>query len=197
MGLLASVLVATELVQLTRGCRDAADLQERLRFAEELVVRVGPMLGAFLAAHCPEAAVEDVLQETLIGIGKGAAQCRGTSDRQVWQWCYRVAFNQMATHWRRQGARPTVSLELDEVRQAVEAAWEDSPAKPGDRLDLDGAMQLLARSKPPCVDYLTFHFLEGMGYPELAALYNTTANAIRMQIQRCLTLARELVRKHA
>lgn len=189
--------MAAELVKLTRACRDAADLQERLRFAEELVLRVGPTLETFLAARCPEAVVEDVLQETLAGISKGARLFQGDLDRQVWQWCYRIALNQLASHWRRQRGPQTVSLESEEIRRAAESALEDLTVTPGDRLDLEESLRLLAQSKPPCVDYLTFHFLEGMDYRELAAVYGTTANAMRMQIQRCLTLARQLAAKHA
>ena len=187
--------MADELLQLAHVCRYATELHERLRFAEEIVVRVGPMLRAFLAARCPAAAVDDVLQETLVGVGRGAQRFRGRSDLQFWNWCYRIASHKLADHLRRKSARPTTSLDLEEIRRAVEAAVEDSPSQPGNRLDLEEAMNLLRQSKPPCVGYLTLHFIQGLDYREIATIYGSTSNGIRMQIQRCLTLARQLITK--
>ena len=54
-------------------------------------------------------------------------------------------------------------------------------------------MEQLRRSKPPCVGYLTLHFIEGLDYRGIAEIYKSTANAVRIHITRCLTLARELV----
>ena len=192
---LRSDTVADELVQLAQACRSAAELHERLRFAEEIVVRVGPMLGAFVAAHCPEAAVEDVVQEVLIGIGKSVPKFRGTTDRQFWSWCYRIASNKLAGHLRRKSNQPMPSLDDEEIRRAFEATLVESPLSPGDRLDLEVVMEQLRRSKPPCVGYLTLHFIEGLDYRGIAEIYKSTANAVRMHIARCLTLARELVAK--
>ena len=69
------------------------------------------------------------------------------------------------------------------------------PLSPGDRLDLEVVMEQLRRSKPPCVGYLTLHFIEGLDYRGIAEIYKSTANAVRMHIARSLTLARELVAK--
>ncbi len=185
--------MANELVEFARACGHATEKHERLRFAEELVVRVGPMLGTFVAAHCPEAAVEDVLQEVLIGIAKSAPKFRGNTDLQFWKWCYRIASHKLADYLRRKSNQPMLSLDVEEIRRAVEATAADPPISEEDREKLEMALGLLARSKPPCVEYLTLHFIVGLDYRELAAWYATTANAMRMQIQRCLTLARALV----
>jgi RNA polymerase sigma factor (sigma-70 family) len=185
-------IVANELVQLARYCRDATEVHERLRFAEEIVARVEPMLRSFVAAHCPEAAVDDVLQEVLIAIATRAHTFKGGTDSQFWGWCYRTASHKWIDHLRRASARPTVSLEVEEIRRAVEATTPDSPLTPGDRLDLEQALKMLRRSKPPCVGYLMLHFVEGMDYREIAGLYQSTANAVRMQIKRCLILAQQL-----
>jgi RNA polymerase sigma factor (sigma-70 family) len=184
--------VANELVEFARACCHAAEMHERLRFAEEIVVRVGPMLGAFVAAHCPEAAVEDVLQEALIGIANGAPNFRGNTDLQFWKWCYRIASNKLADYLRRKSNQPMLSLDVEEIRRAVEATAADPPISEDDREKLEMALGLLARSKPPCVVYLTLYFIQGLDYRELAAVFRSTANAIRMQIHRCLTLARQL-----
>ena len=182
-----------ELVKLAKACRKAAELHERVRFAEEIVIRVGPRLSLFVTHRCPVGAVNDVVQETLIGIGKGAHKFRGTTDRKFLGWCYRIASHKLADHWRRVRARPTVSLDVEEVRRAVEATAADAPIKPGDRLDLEEAMNLLGKAKPPCVNYLSLYFILGLDFKELAKRFRSTKNAMRMQINRCLTLARKLV----
>ena len=182
-----------ELVELIRAFRDATELHERVRFAEEIVVIVGPMLRTFVAGDCPEAAVEDVLQEILTAIATGIVRFGGSSARQFWGWCYRIAANKVNDHLRRKISRPTVSLDVEDIRRAVEAAAAESPITPGNRLDLEWAMKLLGRAKPPCVGYLTLHYIEGLGYREIALIHNSKADAIRMQIQRCLSLAQQLM----
>lgn len=182
-----------ELMELVRACRGAAELHERLRFAEEIVVRVGPMLGAFVAGRCPEAATEDVCQEVLIAVAKSVPTFRGKTARQFWGWCYRIASRRVADYLRGPGNRPVVSLDIEEIRRAVEATAVEQPVFDEDRERLEAALALLAASKPPCVVYLTLHFIEGLDYGELAETFDTTPDAMRMQIQRCLALARELV----
>ena len=182
-----------ELMELVRACRGAAELHERLRFAEEIVVRVGPMLGAFVASRCPEAAAEDVCQEVLIAIAEGVPKFRGKTARQFWSWCYRIAFRRVADHLRRKSNQPMPSLDVEEIRRAVEATAVERPISEGTYTDLERALMLLYQSKPPCVEYLLLHFILGLDYDEIAAMHGTTPNAMRMQIQRCLALARELV----
>jgi RNA polymerase sigma-70 factor (ECF subfamily) len=187
--------VANELVALAHVCRDTTELHERVRFAEEIVVRVGPMLRVFVARRCPPAAVDDVVQETLIGIGRGAGGFLGKTDREFWSWCYKIAFYKLSNHFRREGVQQTASLDNEEIWRAVEATMEDSTMQPGDRLDLEEAMNLLRQSNPPCVGYLTLHFIEGLDFAELATLYHSTPSAIRMQIIRCLSLAHKMLTK--
>lgn len=182
-----------ELMELVRACREAGELHERLRFAGEIVVRVGPMLGAFVAGRCPEAAAEDVCQEVLIAIAEGAPTFRGKTARQFWSWCYRIASRRVADHLRRKSNQPMPSLDVGEVRRAFEATAVERPISEGDRTDLETALELLYQSQPPCVEYLLLHFIAGLDYAEIAAMYGKRRDAMRMQIQRCLTLARQLV----
>jgi DNA-directed RNA polymerase specialized sigma24 family protein len=190
---LALPTVTHELIKLVCICRGATELHERVRFAEEIVVLVGPMLRRFVAARCAEAAVEDVLQEILAAIATGIVRFGGVSDLQFWGWCYGIAAHKVNDHLRRKSSPPTVSLDVEDIRRAVEAAAAESPIAPGDLMDLEWAMKLLGRAKAPCVGYLTSHYIEGLAYREIARLHDSTVNAIRMQIKRCLSLAQQLM----
>lgn len=180
------------LVKLVRACRSATEAHERLRFAEEIVLRVGPALERFIARRAPENSVADALQETLIAISTQVGKFKGRTDAAFWAWCYRIAWNKSADRLRKIAAHPTVSLEEGEIRRAVEASAVDSPMAHEERMDLEAALAALRRVKPPCVNYLTGRFVEGLGFPELAAIYHSTPNAMRMSVKRCLALAQKL-----
>jgi RNA polymerase sigma factor (sigma-70 family) len=182
-----------ELVQLARACRSTDALHVRVRFAEEIVVRVGPMLAGFIRRRVPESVVEDVLQETLIAIASDVVKFKGGTDAAFWGWCYKIAWHKAADRLRREGARPAASLELPEIRRAAEALAAESPLSTEERQYLDAALELLQQSKPPCVDYLTDRFILGLAFAELAAIYGSTPDAMRMHVDRCLELARKLV----
>ena len=192
-GAVADKTFDEELMDSVRACRGVTELHERVRFAEEIVVRVGPMLEAFVSGRCPAEAVEDIVQEVLTNIAKGASTFRGQTARQFWSWCYRIASRRVADHLRRRSNQPVLSLDVEGIRRAVEATAGEAPISEEDLAKVEMALELLARSKPPCVEYLTLHFIEGLDYRELARSFGTTPNAMRMQIQRCLTLARELI----
>ena len=184
-----------ELVELVRAYRAASALHVRLRFGEEIVARVGPLLKEFVARRCREEVVDDVLQEVLIAIFKQMDGFRGRTDSQFWRWCYRIACFKTADHFRDQEGKPTLSLDVEEVRRAAEATYVESPPRPGERLDLEEALEWLRRSRPPCVDLLDAHYLKGLGYQELAQVQGEKPATIRMRIKRCLALARKLVGK--
>ncbi len=186
-------MVTNELIEVVGACRRAPELPELTRFVEEIVVRVGPDLHRFVSGLCSEEAVDDVLQETLVAIGTHILKFRGSSDRQFWGWCYRIARNKVADHQRRTGRAEVVSLDIEAVRQAVEASAVDHPTGGAERLELEAAMTKLGQAKPPCVQYLTLHFLEGLDYGEMASVLRRSADAVRMQIKRCLALARQLL----
>lgn len=182
-----------KLMELVRACRGAAEFHERLRFADEIVVRVGPLVGSFVAARCPEAVAEDLCQEVLIGVARGVPKFRGKTAREFWSWCYRIASRRVADYLRRPGNRPVLSLDVADIRRAVEATVVELPISAEDRADLESALAQLHRSKPPCVEFLRLYFVVGFDYGEIAGMHGTTRDAMRMQIQRCLALARELV----
>lgn len=182
------------LVKLARACRRANSSDDRVRFAEEIVIRVGPPISDFIARRVPKDSAEDVLQETLIAIANGAGDFRGRKDSDFWGWCYRIAGNKIADRFRRQSRHDNnVSLDIEEVLRAVEASDTKAPIGPEERTELSETLAALKRVKPPCVGLLLDRFIVGLEFPELAVIYGSTPNAVRMNVNRCLKSAQELL----
>ena len=187
--------LAPSVLGLLQACRTAVSLPACERFAEALVCRVGPALRQFICAPTRPDLAEDAFQETLLALATRAGQCRARTESEVWKWCYQVARNKMADQWRHAGGAETVSLEIEAVRRAVEASGGEERISHDEREELEYAMGLLAAVKPPCVDYLWEAFALNSTYVEMGALHGHSASAMRMKVNRCLALARELVRK--
>lgn len=146
------------LVQVIRASRKATKRHERIVFAEDIVARVGPLMERYVRARCREEGADDAVQEVLLAIATRYPRFRGRTDSQFFSWCYRIARNKLADRIRRKLARPTTSLEVEEIRRAVEATAVRSPIGNQEREVIDELMEMLRVAKPPCVDYLKARF---------------------------------------
>ena len=189
--------LAPSVLALLHACHNATALAACERFAEAFVCEVGPALRWFINAHTRPDLAEDAYQETLIALALNVSQCRAKTESQVWQWCYTVARNKIADQARQVDSEKVVSLELETVRQAVEASGGNERIGHDERDELAFAMELLSAAKPPCVGYLWEAFALTLTYVEMGKLHGLSADAMRMKVNRCLELVRELVRKKA
>lgn len=183
-------------VNLARRYQEAESLEAKLALAEEVVCAVGSELRVFIHRRCGADKVEDIHQETLVGIAKGLARFYGQTEKQFWEWCYHVARNKIADQFR-QKHRQEDPWETDALWQAVEAGAADEALSSGERLDLDYALKLLQEADPPCYDYLWSHYILEWDYSELARHFDLSYDAVRMRVKRCLELAQSLVAKRA
>lgn len=186
---------ASELVLLARWCRETTTLHVRLRFAEELVVRVSGAVRNFVFRRVPQEFAEDLHQEVLTAIALHLHEFRGDTEAQLWRWCYQVAFHKAADCLRGRGTHTMAPLEVEAGRRAVEAEAQHERISPGAREDLEYALNLLRAAKPPCVGLLWEYYILDLDYEDMASLYGLTVDAVRMQIRRCLELAQALVAK--
>ena len=154
---------------------------------------VSPSLLSFITRHLRSDLVDDVYQETQLALATKIDRCRAQTDDAVWAWCYRLARNKIADQWRRDRRNAALSLDLEEVRRAAETSAEEESISPTERLDLDYALALLRAAKPPCVDLLWERLGLDLSLKEVAAIYGLSADAARMQVNRCLELAQKLV----
>ena len=80
-----------------------------------------------------------------------------------------------------------IALKFDTCRAGDEAPDAEEAA------DLAYALELLRAAKPPCVGYLWEAFALELSYPEMGQLHGKSADAMRMQVKRCLKEAQKLV----
>ena len=181
------------LIQLVREYQGAQDLDAKVRAGEDLVRRLVPELRAFLFHRQPPEVAEEALQEALAAICQALPQFRGQSDSQLWRWCHTIARHKASDEWREPWNKNRERLEPEAFRSLVEASSHQAPVAAGERLDLEYAMKLLQRAKPPCYDHLWNHFILGWSYDELAEANEISYDAAKVTVRRCLKLAQALI----
>ncbi len=105
------------------------------------------------------------------------------------QFSYRIASNKIFDQIRRRTSDPLLPLPMEELENLVTESAKEIPLSAGERLDLEYAMNLLAKAKPACHDLLLSHFIDDLSVKELAAQLNLKIDAVRRRIERCLGLA--------
>lgn len=164
-------------------------LEERLKLATKIHRLIEGDLRLYIMARIYENEVDDVLAETLKAIFTSLMSFRGKTDAQFRAWCYRIASNKIYDQVRRRGSDPLLPLPMEELENLVTESAKKIPLSTGERLDLEYAMNQLAKAKPACRDLLLSHFIDDLSVKELAAQLNLKIDAIRRRIERCLDLA--------
>lgn len=182
------------LIDLIREYRSATTLERKCQVAERITCAVRPAMWAQAFHRGNSEMADDVCQETLVAIFKDLPRFYGETDNEFWKWCHSLVRHKIIDRIRKKASHPTVSLETENLWQTIEAATSEEPLSPGARMDLDYAMKLLARAKPPCVDHLWAYYVEEVDLAEIAKQMQLSYDAARMQINRCLQLAQSLVR---
>jgi RNA polymerase sigma factor (sigma-70 family) len=186
------------LIELIRQYRRAKTLEQELQIAEKIIKWVSPRLAAFLYRACRRPSlVDDLLQDTSVKIFKGLRKFRGHTEGEAWSWCYTIARNTVSSHFRTNKIEEHLEpFDTETLWKTINASAEKDPLSPAERQDLEDAMTLLGKVKPPCRGYLWSHHIRGLDYKEIGKIYGLTYNAARMQVKRCLKLAIELAAKH-
>ncbi len=122
---------------------------------------------------------------------------RGQTDAEFWSWCYRIARNKLSDHLKRRQTPSQAPAGFEDLEAVVAMTTQEEPLSTGERLDLEYAMKLLRRAKPPCCDYLWQYYILGWDYAEIAVASGSSYDGARMQVQRCLQLAQKLVQEGA
>ena len=178
-----------ELIKLVRTYRLTAGLSERLILAE----RIEPDLRLFVFASIARPAAEDALQEVLKAIAVSLGKFQGSSAKEFWGWCYRIARNKLNDQFRKEYSDRMQPVSPEELWQMVELSGHNAPISPADRHDLEYAMKLLTSSKPECYDFLWKHYVFGLDYADIAEEKQMNYDNVRMKIGRCLEEAKLLV----
>ena len=137
-------------------------------------------------------ALDDIVQETLIGASGSIRSLRGETNAQVAGWLLSIARHKVADHLRAQYSHPHDSLE-----GALEAKLAD-PERPVDEQviarqraeQLREAMRLLT---PEQEEVLVLRFVLGFGIGDVAEITRRPAGAVKSMQHRALASLQQLL----
>ena len=181
-----------ELIELIRQYQEAPTLVERIRASDEIIDAVATPLRLYITRRMGKDWLDDVCQETLKGVFAGLHKFRGDSNGQAWGWCYAIASNQLAEHFRKWGRDRLDLVVSDEVWQAIRAASSTMSISTAEMELLEHAMDLLKAAKPPCYDYLWNRYMLGWDNQMIAEAFDLNYGSVHVIIRRCLETARSL-----
>lgn len=184
------------LVELARRYRSSPDVDVRLHAAEELIRAMGPSLWPFITKRCRDAATaEDAYQEALQEIVRRLPAFRGTNDKELWAYCYTIAWRCVANEYRGGWATLVEMWDPEVLRETLAAGAGDEPDSAATKADLDAVMELLERVQPPCCGLLWMRYIEELDFKTIGEINRISAAAAKVRVYRCLKLAQELARK--
>jgi RNA polymerase sigma factor (sigma-70 family) len=181
------------IVQLVNQYLQESDPEKRDRFFAEIhEILYQPLYGYLLKwamqQQFPREDAADVLQTGVLAIFDNLHNFRGKTDRIFWGWCYTIIRRKATDHWRRQRFKPLSYFSLEIIEEILADPRLD-PVSTQDKLDLDGAMKLLAKALPACRKLLWDHFINDFDIADIAKTLDLKYDAVRMRIRRCLRQA--------
>lgn len=152
----------------------------------ELFSRHAPWLAARLRVMLPAVDVEDVLQETFLGVWRGAAGYRPDGTAGGWLWG--IARRQAALFLRRRGPGELVlpavlEADLGDVGDPTEAALS--------RMDLEHAVSALGPPNGPDRETWRLLCVEDRPVAEVAALMGVPEGTVKSRAHRARRTMRE------
>jgi RNA polymerase sigma-70 factor (ECF subfamily) len=155
---------------LIRGVAKGDDLALR-----ELFQRHAPWVAARLRRAMPPDAVEDVLQETFIGVWRNAWSFRGDGEGGAWLWG--IARRQAAM-WLRKRGRSEVELQMDAP------GGDDPAAAAADKADLQSALTKLGPAGSAHRELVRLLWEEGRSVAEVAEQMGIPEGTVKSRVYR-------------
>lgn len=184
------------LVELAWRYKKSSDMDVRLQAAEELIKAMGPSLWLFIAQRCRNAATaEDAYQEALQEIVRRLPAFRGTNDKELWAYCYRIALGCVADEYRGGWANLVEVWDPEVLRETLAAGAGAEPDSAATKADLEAVLELLYGVQPPCCGLLWMRYIDELDFKTIGKINRISAAAAKVRVYRCLKLAQELARK--
>jgi RNA polymerase sigma factor (sigma-70 family) len=181
------------LISLIKSFRKQAFLAERDKIAELVYFAIERDMRIFVVGKVPPNVADDVFQEILKTIIINLSKFRGGTEKSFFAWCYQIARNKASDQHRKLASDRLQSFPSEELLDFCDSRAEQGPISPQDKMDLEEAMNLLAKSKPECREFLWSYYVTGFKYGEIGKIFNLKSGAVRMKIKRCLKTARKLL----
>jgi RNA polymerase sigma-70 factor (ECF subfamily) len=150
----------------------------------EVFARHAPWLAARLRSVLPAADVEDVLQETFLGVWRGAKGYRGEG---AGAWLWGIARRQAALWLRRRGRSELILAAL--LADAGPIAADEAEAVLA-RAELADAVAVLGPEGSPQRETWRLMYVEERTVPEVAALMGVPAGTVKSRAYQARRLLR-------
>lgn len=184
------------LLELFNRFRTAQTESEANDAAFAIVQMVHPYAFGIILAGTRVEVVEDVMQEFWLALFSGLHQFRGTSDGQARGLCRVIAVRRCIDWIREKSKFTTVSLDSEEIRDAVEASTQVAPFNPGEQIDVEEALKIIEACSPEDVRLIDLRFFGDLSYKEIGQLCGQIDEAAaRMRVVRAIANARAVITK--
>ncbi len=182
-----------QIVHLVRQYQTTNDLSYRNTLAEEIVQAVSPVIAKTVPPYLSAHEREDIMQETHVGIVGGLLRFDKDTAREFRGFCCGIARHKVVDALRVRAKKQAREAAVEDPWQVIEATAQEEPLLPGERTDLKDCLERLRNLKPLCYSYLWNYYIIGLDHGEIATIHETSPDAVRMHIKRCLKLARAMV----
>ena len=149
----------------------------------ELFERHAGWVAARLRRRMPVDAVEDVVQETFIGVWRGASTFRGGGEVGAWIWG--IARRQAAT-WARKHNRPPSLLDPQSGADPADVATR--------RIDLQEAFERLGPEGAEQRETARMVLVEGRRMADVAAHFRISEGTVKSRVHRIRRKLREALK---
>jgi len=178
------------IIEFVSFYQAATTEERRIGTAALIFDELEPDLRLFIFGKVHPNDAEDALQETFKAILRSLDSFRGTTGREFWAWCYQIARKKIVDHFR---ASSRVQFKKDEMARLIRLSTRSETLSVEDRMDLKYAMDLLEKCKPGCRDLLWNRFVIGLSHAEMGGEFSSKPEAVRMRVNRCLSVMRKLL----
>ncbi len=155
----------------------------RMKRVARMLTYLNQRLGSRLAAE----ELEDVAQEAIVSIWRKLGSFEGRSSLD--SWTYRFCQLQLMAWLRRRDRLPRRLEDLDEVERNAALSRPDP-----DPWVNEWVYQCLDRMEPELAEVLQRKHLEGLTFPKIAEVLETSIHTVKARYYRALPRFRELLR---
>lgn len=184
----------SNIYELVKHCQAALDnvdlLNERLRPVLEII---SPKLFCNVRSYCTsDAEAEDLVQDALIKIALQIDRFKGTTDREFFGWCSKIA-QRTAIDWKRAAAQRRITiLSPEEIQEMGERgpliSWDTMRS-----VTVNELLAIIEKLGDRCRDLVVMYFFRGMTFSEIGDFLGEKEDAIRMALSRCVQQARKIL----
>lgn len=162
---------------------------------KDAVLEIYPVIQAFIMCRLGWQLGEEVTHEAVGGILAGLPKIKAKTKRKFRAFCFQVARNKIHDALRSKYGSRAEPLDPLEIAKAVEAGMDLADHPSDAYANLEVVTAVLTALKSTCREVLVEFFIADLEHEQIALLHDTSKDAVRMKIDRCLKEARRIAMK--